>query len=302
MPGTGDDTADQLAFSLKDTQSSPFYEATLKWTKSLSEDDENATGKMTYRIKRGDEKDTDKVTYCKDLSEVQTKMQEKIQKLAGVEYRNVSVNVKFGGGYESKDDWSADDSNVPSTTVTNPQKTTLKVYKQNDAGKLLEGAEFTLYREATDADTDAVEVTVGGVKKKVVAVDKQTTAKESADADKAVATFKGLANSSTYYLAETYLPTGHQYIKKDGADYEYATGKVYEVTTDSKGDVFIDGEKAEGKSGEHVFSITFTNVGITLPKSGFDGGYTLYTILAMLTIAVAGAWLYMNKRKQKINF
>ena len=302
MAGTGEKTADQLAFSLKDTQSSPFYEATVKWTKSLSEDDENATGKMTYRIKRGDEKDTDKVTYCKDLSEVQEKMQEKIQRLAGVEYRNVSVNVKFGGGYESTDDWSADDSSVPSTTVTNPQKTTLKVYKQNDAGKLLEGAEFTLYRAATDADTDVVEVTVGGVKKKVVAVDKQTTAKESADADKAVATFKELANSSTYYLAETYLPTGHQYIKKDGADYEYATGKVYEVTTDSKGDVFIDEEKAEGESGGHVFSITFTNVGITLPKSGFDGGYTLYTILAMLIITVAGVWLYMNKRKQKINF
>lgn len=296
MAGTGDDTADQLSFSLKDTKSSPFYEATIKWTKSLSETDDSTAGQMSYRIKKNNEENTDKVTYCKDLSEVQSEIEKKIQKLAGVEYRNVTMDIKYGGGYESDDKWSADNDNIPTTTVTNPKTmtTTLKVYKEDADHKGLENAEFTMYRDAitSDKEADVVQITVDGVKKDVVVFDKQVTKKESASSEKAVAEFKGLQSNSTYYLAETKFPTGY----RD----ENSMGKVYTVKTNSDGDVTIDGAKANGELKGHVFSITLTNIRLNgLPRAGMDGGYGQYTLLSMLLITTAGAWLW-SRRSRKV--
>ena len=296
IAGTGEKTADQIAFKYQDTDSSPLYEITLKWTKALGSDDEATSGKMTYRIRRDNEKDTSKVTYCADSKALKDAVKDKLQALAGVEYRNVEMNVEFGDG--GNDKWSVDKTRIPTTTVTNPKTTTLKVYKQDDAGKMLENAEFTLYRKAAEGETDTEKLKVGNTTIDAVAVTKQVTKKESGNTDKAVAEFKDLPNSSTFYIAETKLPTGHQYIKKDNDKYEAAIGKVYVVKTDKYGDVTIDGAKAEGTSKGHVFSITFTNVGISLPKTGFGGGYTLYTLLAMLVIGSAGAWLYLNRKKK----
>lgn len=296
IDGSGEGTEDKLEFNYQDTKSSPLYEITLKWTKALGSDDEATSGKMTYRIRRDNEKDTGKVTYCADDTELENVVKEKLQALASVEYRNVEVNIKFGDG--GNDKWSVDKTQIPTTTVTNPKTTTLKVYKQDDAGKMLENAEFTLYRKAAEGETDTKKLEVGNTTIDAVAVTKQVTKKESGNLYKAVAEFKDLPNSSTFYIAETKLPTGHQYIKKDNDKYEAAIGKVYEVKTDKCGDVTIDGAKAEGTSKGHVFSITFTNVGISLPKTGFGGGYTFYTLLAMLVIGSAGAWLYLNRKKK----
>lgn len=296
IDGSGEDTEDKLEFNYQDTKSSPLYEITLKWTKELGSADEATSGKMTYRIRRDNEKDTGKVTYCTDDTELENVVKEKLQALASVEYRNVEMNIEFGDG--GNDKWSVDKTQIPTTTVTNPKTTTLKVYKQDDAGKMLENAEFTLYRKAAEGETDTEKLKVGNTTIDAVAVTKQVTKQESGNPDKAVAEFKDLPNSSTFYIAETKLPTGHQYIKKDNDKYEAAIGKVYEVKTDKYGDVTIDGAKAEGTSKGHVFSITFTNVGISLPKTGFGGGYTLYTLLAMLVIGSAGAWLYLNRKKK----
>lgn len=295
MEGTGDQTADQLAFSLKDTKSSPFYEATIKWTKALSEDNENTAGEMSYRISKNNEKDTDKVTYCKNLSEVRSEIQKKLQQLAGVEYRNVTMNIKYGGGYESADNWSANNDNVPATTVTNPKilTTLLKVYKEDADHKALENAEFTMYRDATSADNEAdvTQITVDGKTKNVVVFDKQVTKKESENSKKAVAEFKELQRNTTYYLAETRFPTG--YGDKD------SIGKVYTVKTNRDGDVTIDGKAANGQLKGHVFSITLTNVNLKgLPRTGMNGGYGTYTLLAIM-ITTAGVWL-LSKRSRKV--
>ena len=214
MEDTGPDTADKIDFSYKDNETAPLEGITVDWTKSLSESDiEAGKGNVTYVVGTGT--DSDNKIYCTDASDLQTKVKEKVQQLSAQEYRNVNVKLNFGMSKENRD-------SVKTIDITNEKSeepTTLKVYKQDEDEKMIEGAEFTLYQAADSNDENKETIKVDGQDKEVVRVDRQTTKKEN-DTQRAVAVFDNLTAGSEYYLAETKLPAGYQYIKRDDGDYE----------------------------------------------------------------------------------
>ena len=303
-------STENINLSVNDTDTSPLNEIRLTWTAGLQKTGEE--GEMTYRIKQkiATNPVSDTVTYLDNKEELIDTVQAEIQKLSREEYRNVTVEMRFGGEYVSADRWQGNQDAVKTVTVTNPKSATLRVYKQDDSENPLEGAEFTLYREynpTVDNEADKKTLQLGENNSVDVVAEKVITTKLTENQKKAEAVFDKLPLNTTWYLAETKLPTGYEYIKKEEANGSAsasavkAIGKIYTVTISATGKVSID-EKAANQLSDvkNEYSITMTNIGISLPTTGYDGGYDVCTVLGMVLIAGAVSWLYLNKRKKQV--
>lgn len=302
----------ELEFSVpENSDTSPLNEITVTWTAGLQEDGEE--GEMTYRIrqKRATNPKSDNVTYLDSKQQVIDAVKAEIQKRTREEYRNVMVEMKFGGEYVSADRWVGNQDAIKTVTVTNPKSATLRVYKQDDSGKPLEDAEFTLYRNyipGVDDEADKKTLQLDEENSVDVVEEKVVTTKLTEDEGKAEAKFEKLPLNTIWYLAETKLPTGYEYIKKEEADGSVsagavkAIGKIYTVTVSDKGIVAINGKEANPLSAvKNDYSVTMTNIGISLPTTGYQGGYNVYTMLGTVLMAAAAGWLYLKRKMDRQN-
>ena len=300
----------ELALSIPENNTSPLNEIKLTWTAGLQKTGEE--GEMTYRIKqqRTTNPVSDNVTYLQDQNKLIETVQAEIQRLTREEYRNVTVEMSFGGEYVSADRWQGNQDAIKTVTVKNPKSATLRVYKQDDSKNPLKGAELTLYRKynpTVDKESDKKTLQLGENNSVDVVAEKVITTKLTEDQKKAEAVFDKLPLDTTWYLAETKLPTGYEYIKKEEADGSAsasavkAIGKIYTVAISEFGEVSIDDKAANQLPDvKNEYSITMTNIGISLPTTGYDGGYDVCTVFGMVLIAGAVSWLYLNKRKKQI--
>lgn len=163
----------------------------------------------------------------------------------------------------------------------------IKITKTNEHGKVLEGAEFTLY---SDADCKNV-------------VDTQTSD------DKGLLTFKNLDVEKTYYFKETKAPQGYRIpVDENGKAYVHS---VY-VSATPQTNTFnftVDGIKydtsktsgnvrLEGSKKDRVVAVDITNKTTQLlPETGSNG-----TILLIgLGVAVIAFALYKSKKDKMIS-
>lgn len=162
----------------------------------------------------------------------------------------------------------------------------LKITKTNEHGKVLKGAEFTLY---SDADCKNV-------------VDTQISD------EKGLLTFKNLDVEKTYYFKETKAPQGYRIpVDENGNAYVHS---VYVKATPQTNtfEFTVDGIKyntsktsgnirLEGTKNDRVVAVDITNKTTQLlPETGSNG-----TILLIgLGVAVIAFALYMSK-KEKLN-
>ena len=162
----------------------------------------------------------------------------------------------------------------------------LKITKTNEHGKVLKGAEFTLY---SDEKCEKV-------------VDTQTSD------EKGLLTFKNLDVEKTYYFKETKAPQGYRIpVDENGNAYVHS---VYVKATPQTNtfEFTVDGIKyntsktsgnirLEGTKNDRVVAVDITNKTTQLlPETGSNG-----TILLIgLGVAVIAFALYMSK-KEKLN-
>lgn len=163
----------------------------------------------------------------------------------------------------------------------------LKITKTNEKGKVLKGAEFTLY-----SDKECTKV-----------VDTQTSDENG------VLSFKGLKVETTYYFKETKAPTGYRIpVDENGNAYVHS---VY-VTATPQTNTFeftVDGTKydtskttgnvrLEGTKKDRVVAVDITNKTTQLlPETGSNG-----TILLIgLGVAVIAYALYKSKKDKMIS-
>lgn len=163
----------------------------------------------------------------------------------------------------------------------------LKITKTNEHGKVLEGAEFTVY---SDADCKNV-------------VDTQTSD------DKGLLTFKNLDVEKTYYFKETKAPQGYRIpVDENGKAYVHSVyvsatpqtntfnftvdGIKYD-TSKTSGNVHLEGTKKD-----RVVAVDITNKTTQLlPETGSNG-----TILLIgLGVAVIAFALYKSKKDKMIS-
>lgn len=163
----------------------------------------------------------------------------------------------------------------------------LKITKTNEHGKVLKGAEFTVY---SDADCKNV-------------VDTQTSD------DKGLLTFKNLDVEKTYYFKETKAPQGYRIpVDENGKAYVHS---VYVKATPQKNtfEFTVDGTKydtskttgnvrLEGTKNDRVVAVDITNKTTQLlPETGSNG-----TILLIgLGVAVIAFALYKSKKDKMIS-
>lgn len=163
----------------------------------------------------------------------------------------------------------------------------LKITKTNEHGKVLKGAEFTLY---SDADCKNV-------------VDTQTSD------DKGLLTFKNLDVEKTYYFKETKAPQGYRIpVDENGKAYVHSVyvkatpqTNTFEFTVDgikydtskTSGNVHLEGTKKD-----RVVAVDITNKTTQLlPETGSNG-----TILLIgLGVAVIAFALYKSKKDKMIS-
>lgn len=162
----------------------------------------------------------------------------------------------------------------------------LKITKTNEKGKVLKGAEFTLY-----SDKDCTKV-----------VDTQVSDENG------VLSFKGLKVETTYYFKETKAPKGYRipvdengnayvhsvYVKSvpQTNTFEFTVDNVMYNTSNTTGTVHLEGTKKD-----RVVAVSITNKTTQLlPETGSNG-----TILLIgLGVAVIAFALYKSK-KEKMN-
>lgn len=163
----------------------------------------------------------------------------------------------------------------------------LKITKTNEHGKVLKGAEFTLY---SDADCKNV-------------VDTQTSD------DKGVLTFKDLDVEKTYYFQETKAPQGYRIpVDENGKAYihsvyvkatpqtntfDFTIDNVQYNTSKTSGNIRLEGTK-----NDRVVAVDITNKTTQLlPETGSNG-----TILLIgLGVAVIAFALYKSKKDKMIS-
>lgn len=163
----------------------------------------------------------------------------------------------------------------------------LKITKTNEHGKVLKGAEFTLY---SDADCKNV-------------VDTQTSD------DKGLLTFKNLDVEKTYYFEETKAPQGYRIpVDENGKAYVHSVyvkatpqTNTFEFTVDgikydtskTSGNIRLEGTKKD-----RVVAVDITNKTTQLlPETGSNG-----TILLIgLGVAVIAFALYKSKKDKMIS-
>mgnify|MGYP001779828750 FL=1 len=163
----------------------------------------------------------------------------------------------------------------------------LKITKTNEHGKVLKGAEFTLY---SDADCKNV-------------VDTQISD------DKGVLTFKNLDVEKTYYFQETKAPQGYRipvdengkayvhsvYVKATPQNnaFDFTIDNVQYNTSKTSGNIRLEGTKKD-----RVVAVDITNKTTQLlPETGSNG-----TILLIgLGVAVIAFALYKSKKDKMIS-
>lgn len=163
----------------------------------------------------------------------------------------------------------------------------LKITKTNEHGKVLKGAEFTLY---SDADCKNV-------------VDTQTSD------DKGLLTFKNLDVEKTYYFQETKAPQGYRipvdengkayvhsvYVKATPQNnaFDFTIDNVQYNTSKTSGNIRLEGTKKD-----RVVAVDITNKTTQLlPETGSNG-----TILLIgLGVAVIAFALYKSKKDKMIS-
>lgn len=151
------------------------------------------------------------------------------------------------------------------------------VYKNDNYGNKLSGAEFTLYE-----DEECLTEVNRGV------TDEQ-----------GVLRLSGLEMEKTYYLKETKAPAGYE-MKKDenGEQHVY---EIYTTSTPVKDEFtcYVDGKEYDNISGtaaNREVNIEVTNdVGYVLPKTGSHA--TL--LMNIAGMALCGMSLYLNKKEKK---
>lgn len=195
--------------------------------------------------------------------------------------------IKFTSGTNSLVTQGVEDSGDGYATfadMVNPFD--LKITKTNEKGKVLKGAEFTLY-----SDKECTKV-----------VDTQTSDENG------VLSFKGLKVETTYYFKETKAPKGYRIpVDENGNAYVHS---VYVSATPQTNtfEFTVDGTKydtssttgtvhLEGTKKDRVVAVSITNKTTQLlPETGSNG-----TILLIgLGVAVIAFALYKSK-KEKMN-
>ena len=161
----------------------------------------------------------------------------------------------------------------------------LVIHKVNDHAKVLEGAEFTLYKDEECKQE----------------LQKATSGKDG------ILRFQDLEVETKYYLKETKAPEGYRIpVNSDGTDivYEiytksdpqkdlfeyYVNGKKY---TDTTGDFAITGTKAEREV--HLKVVNF--VGMQMPETGSP--WTLGIVLVGIGCLIVAGYFMKRKGKQE---
>lgn len=163
----------------------------------------------------------------------------------------------------------------------------LKITKTNEKGKVLKGAEFTLY-----SDKECTKV-----------VDTQTSDENG------VLSFKGLKVETTYYFKETKAPTGYRIpVDENGNAYvhsvyvtatpqtntfEFTVDETKYDTSNTTGTVHLEGTKKD-----RVVAVSITNKTMQLlPETGSNGT----VLLIGLGVAVIAFALYRSKKDKMIS-
>lgn len=154
-------------------------------------------------------------------------------------------------------------------------KFTIVKHDANDKSEVLKGAEFKVYRPATESDSDTVTITYNGVKYAVVPVTvngEQLVLTTGADG-KAVSPE---LECGTYYLVETKAPIGYHKLE------EAISVTVSSTIVENAGVVYIANEK-----------------GSILPETGGAGTTIFYGVGGLMVLL--SIVFYITKRRMSIN-
>lgn len=177
----------------------------------------------------------------------------------------------------------ADDGCLEVRIENKPAPYRLLVHKENEDGKVLEGAEFTLYSDASC----------------------KTVVKTGTTDSKGELYFDGLIVGKTYYLKETDAPAGYRIpVNADGSDIIYqvhadakvmdnkftfiVNGKSY---TSDEGTYHVEGTKADRVCAMDVINQT----GQLLPETGSNS--TLLLISVGLLLVIAAGTVALKRKK-----
>lgn len=156
---------------------------------------------------------------------------------------------------------------------------TIKKIETSNPNKLLSGAEFTLYRPATDNDTDTTTITASDGQKSVVVVNNSLVSDENG-----TISVTDLPIGGEYYLVETKAPDG----------YNLLTDAIH-FTVEGEG-ITLNTNNSAAANG---YTLTVSNsAGHQLPNTG-GSGTTLFTLGGLAILAGCLMTGYSMRRKQK---
>ncbi len=267
-----------------------YTDAALTPEKALSDDNYNVTAK---NLADGCTFEVDFARYLNLVTEDTT--------LYIVYYATVNENAVVGGSGNPNESWLSYSEDGKTTTV--PSKTTtytweINVYKytmvkateagQTDTEKALANAEFILYKDVTDGDSEnatryyAVAATVdGGYRFTKWTTDKNAATKFVTPANGKFA-IKGL-DSDTYYLEETTAPAGYNVLKAP-----------VKVVIDAEGNVTYGENSTTAAPDVKILN----NAGAELPSTG-GIGTTVFYVLGGVLVVCAGVLLITKRRMNK---
>ena len=188
---------------------------------------------------------------------------------------NPSDDIGFGFVQESNGD-----ATITVSNKLKPYSVTIK--KQNNKGKLLDGAEFTLHGNKEMTDVLDTQVSKGGL-----------------------LAFKDLKVGKKYYIKETKAPQGYK-LPDDPIVFEiyaesepvngkfdfYVNGVKYD-TSNSNGDIFLTGDK-----NNRVVNIVVTNnIMLKLPETGSQWMIPLIGLGVILMLLA----FFLRKKDKKVN-
>ncbi len=201
-----------------------------------------------------------------------------------------TVAVDNSVTFTSKNDVSvelevSDTGSVEMTIYENPSPFRFVIHKQNNEGKALEGAEFTLYADA--ACTKIVQAGVTGSDGKLE--------------------FENLTSGIKYYLRETKAPLGYRIPVDSGGNPVVTEIYAFRIPAQDLFEFYVNGSKCDDSSKEGV-SLTGTKeepeahiaieneIGSRLPETG--SSTTLILMLAGMVLFALGTLNTNRKRKE----
>ena len=167
----------------------------------------------------------------------------------------------------------------------------LHVVKEDQEGKLLEGAKFSLYKEGYDPEKNMEENEPYKLKE-------VTSAKEKPDSNEALI-YEDEISAGTYYLVETKAPDGYNLLEnliELLITQDSETGK-YTISA-TMGGTTIGYPKLAQITGTLNWKLVVTNdAGAMLPNTGGPGTSIIY-LLGIMLIGLAGAGIMMCSHKK----